>query len=73
MAKTQDDENYNLAKAYTLAEVDADVKLRTIFSYDADISGSDGDSEDSGIYSGLDALWQNSGESTLHYHSVMGY
>lgn len=69
---SSDKKDYDLQKAYTLTEIDADVQLKTIFSYDAKVEDTES-TEDEGLYSGLGSLWGNSGESTLHYHSVMGF
>ena len=69
---SSDKKDYDLQNAYTLTEIDADVQLKTIFSYDAKVEDTES-TEDEGLYSGLGSLWGNSGESTLHYHSVMGF
>lgn len=66
-------EGYSLKipSAYTLVDADATVEIRTIFSYSATTTGGAGTTE--GLYSDLAPLWGNSGTSTLHYKSVMGY
>lgn len=66
-------EGYSLKipSAYTLVDADASVEIRTIFSYSATTTGGAGTTE--GLYSDLAPLWGNSGTSTLHYKSVMGY
>lgn len=68
--RNDSDKYSDLQKCYTLVEIDADVTMKTIFSYD--VTANSG-REEEGLYSGLAPLWASNGETKLHYHSVLGY
>lgn len=71
--KYKPSEGYNLSipNSYTLVKADAEVQIKTIFSYSASATG--GASDIDGLYSDLAPLWESNGTSTLKYYSVTGY